>query len=52
MQADESGASALECLYCGRRAPSTPPYGVMYCDCRYRGEAAWRPSQPPAARAA
>ena len=34
MQADEAGATALECLYCGARCASTPPYAVMYCDCR------------------
>ena len=34
MQADEAGATALECLYCGARAASTPPYAVVYCDCR------------------
>lgn len=34
MLADEAGASTMECLYCGARAASTPPYAVMYCDCR------------------
>jgi hypothetical protein len=55
MQADESGASALECLYCGARSESRPPYAVMYCDCRYPrqdGDAAPRNTLPLAARAA
>ena len=34
MQADEAGASALVCLYCGARAESKPPYAVVYCHCR------------------
>jgi hypothetical protein len=34
MQADEAGATALECLYCGARAAMEPPYAVVYCHCR------------------
>ena len=34
MLADEAGASTMECLYCGARSESTPPYAVMYCHCR------------------
>lgn len=34
---DVTGASALECLYCGARAESAAP--VVYCDCRYAREA-------------
>jgi len=55
MQADEAGASALECLYCGARSESKPPYAVMYCDCRYAredGDAAAARSALPQARAA
>lgn len=55
MQADESGASALECLYCGARSESRPPYAVMYCDCRSREEGdtvAHRAAPPRLARAA
>ena len=52
MQADETGASALECLYCGARSAFKPPYAVMYCDCRYPrpDDAAQAPA--PLARAA
>ena len=34
MQADETGASALVCLYCGAEQESTPPWAVVYCHCR------------------
>jgi hypothetical protein len=27
-------ASMLTCVYCGAELESTPPYAVMYCDCR------------------
>lgn len=53
MQADATGASALECLYCGARAESSAP--VVYCDCRYAredGAAASARKTRPLARAA
>lgn len=53
MQADETGASALECLYCGARTESRPPYAVMYCHCRSLredGEAAYRRQRPSQVR--
>jgi hypothetical protein len=34
MQADETGATALVCLYCGAEQVSAPPYAVAYCHCR------------------
>lgn len=34
MQADETGATALVCLYCGAEQESAPPYAVAYCHCR------------------
>lgn len=35
MQADETGVSTLECLYCGATTECAAPYAVAYCDCRY-----------------
>jgi hypothetical protein len=53
MQADEAGASALECLYCGARSAFAPPYAVKYCDCRYpRRDGAGGHPLPRTARAA
>ncbi len=34
---DVAGATALECLYCGARKKSEPPYAVLYCHCRSAG---------------
>lgn len=53
MQADDTGASALECLYCGARSESRPPYAVMYCHCRSlqeEPEAAFRRQRPSQVR--
>ena len=45
---DRAGTSALECLYCGATAESTPPYAVAYCHCR-SGDAALPPRERAAA---
>ena len=34
MQTAGTGASELECLYCGATTESKPPYAVVYCHCR------------------
>ena len=56
MLANEAGESTMECLYCGARSESRPPYAVMYCHCRSVREDAGIPAprvvQPRLARAA